>query len=136
MATLGDRWKQKIRNEDLRLFIASENSETVSVLIEVEAPDSRVELSRPYMGQGMNFQPQMVQRITDPKENGQGAIEQLRSLLETLHLPYHFLQGARVFVASPTPAQLRCITESPFVRSVIPNHRQRLTVPRSGHPNG
>lgn len=131
MATSGDRWEKKIRNADLRHFMASEQAEPVSVLIEVEAPDPVVELSRPFSGNGMNYQPQTVQKITEPKENGQPAIEQLRSLLEAMHLPYHFLQGARAFVASPTPEQLRCITASPFVRSVAPNHRQRISLPRN-----
>ncbi|MBD1911639.1 MULTISPECIES: hypothetical protein [unclassified Leptolyngbya] len=131
MATSGDRWEKKIRNEDLRNFIASEQADPVSVLIEVEAPDSVLELTHPPSGRGMNFRVQSVQHIAEPRDNGQRAIEQLRTLLETLHLPYHFLQGARAFVASPTPQQLRCITASPFVRSVIPNHRQKLGMPRS-----
>lgn len=131
MATSGNRWEKKIRNEDLRHFIASEQADPVSVLIEVEAPDSVLELAYPPSGRGMNFHTQSVQRIAEPRDNGQWAIEQIRTLLETLHLPYHFLQGARAFVVSPTPHQLRCITDSPFVRAVIPNHRQKLSMPRS-----
>lgn len=130
MATSGDRWEKKILNEDLRHFIASEQADPVSVLIEVEAPDSVLELTHPPSGWGMSFRAPMVQRIAEPRENGQGAIEQIRTLLETLHLPYHFLQGARAFVVSPTPHQLRCITASPFVRAVIPNQRQKLSMPR------
>jgi len=126
MVTSGNRWDKKIRNEDLKQFMASEQTQTVSVLIEVDAPDPMLELSHPFSGNGRNFQVQSVQHITDPPDSGEWAIAQTRTLLETLHLPYHFLRGARVFVASPTPEQLRQITACPSVRSVIPNHRQRL----------
>jgi hypothetical protein len=131
MTTSGNRWEKKIRNEDLRHFIASEQSAQVSVLIEVEAPDPVLELTQFPGIRGMNFHAPLVQHAAEPRDNGQRAIEQIRTLLETLHLPYHFLQGARAFVVSPTPHQLRCITDSPFVRAVIPNHRQKLSMPQS-----
>jgi|GEM_PF-2050161 len=131
MSRLNDNWGHKIHSDDLRQFAASNAAESMSVLIEIEAPDAVVEFAAPPQSGHVRCNPLSISTSLAHHRDEQSAIEQTHNLLQTLAIDYHFLRGARVFVVNATPDQLRQITAFPTVRAVMPNHVHKVSLPTS-----
>lgn len=126
-----NHWGKKIRSDDLREFIDSDQSDPMSVLIEVEAPDPVVEFTPPPQSGNTRCNPLSISMSAAHHQDEETAIKQTQTVLQALQVEHRFLKGPRVFVANATPTQLRKITELPTVRSVIPNHVHKVSLP---HP--
>jgi len=115
----------KIAAADLREFAASEREYSVSVLVDVEAPEPSLEI-----GPGVSFlsagKPVGVTFDAKASTAEQHAVEATRRSLEAMSLKPRFLKAARVFIVRTTPAQLRKILELPTVRSAAPNREAKL----------
>lgn len=123
MNTDNEQWKKKISDRLLCEFVASNHPDTVSVLVEVEAPEPTVEIDHAAYSQKRLVKSTAVIYSAEQEEAEKAAVKETQTLLESLGLANRFLRSSRVFVIDATPNQLRRIVEAQTVRAIIPNRK-------------
>lgn len=111
-------------DEELRAFARSDASETRSVLIEVEAPEPRVEVRREVGREG----PAKRRALTPSDEQRELVATRLAELAETVEKltgrAPRVLRAAHALVADLTAEQLRAVSRNELTRAVRPNRRR------------
>lgn len=120
----GDRLKRVVPDVELREFARSDAAGARSVLIEIEAPEPRLEVSR-RRGEGAARRRQAVTPSPQERELVEKRLGELASLVETLtgSAP-KVLEAAHALVAELTPEQLREVSRHEHTRAVRPNRRR------------
>ena len=113
----------KITDKKLLDFLDLDTDETVRVLLEVEAPEPVVVHKGKPRRRTTGTQPEFVEFPKESEQAERRAIEDTRSLLNSLHLHSRFSRSGRVFAVEINPHQLRAILAAPTIRTVIPNRR-------------
>ena len=123
MTTPVEAHKKKIADEQLWDFLLSDTDERVQVILEVDAPEPVVAYRREPREGTVGTRPEFVEISKEAKTSERQAIEETRSLLDSMHIESRFLRSSRVFLVEIDPEQLRRIVAAPTIRSVIPNRR-------------
>lgn len=112
---------EKILDQGLRNFLEASSNQIAQVLLEIEAPEPVVTFQRnPSSGQ-VKLIPYAVEFSDDSAETERKAVEETRSLLDSMKINYRFSHSARVFAVDVTPSQLKELIGFAQIRAVIPN---------------
>ena len=111
----------KILDAELVKFASQDSSTTVSVIVEMALPPSRVELTEVGPGQGP-VRPQLALPADDGAwRHGMDALE--RELRQLIGAALVRLDTAQAFVVELTPDQLRKVTSLDEAGAIRPNRR-------------
>ena len=111
---------EKIPDEELRQLAFGYSEEKVSVIIVLDYPKPKLDVSKVKKGDRVSYLPTSVEPETEEeREEIERREVVMRELLEDmLEAPPNWLPMARAFVATVTGEQLRIIADLPMTKSI------------------
>jgi hypothetical protein len=112
---------ERIPDQQLREFAEKGSDEPVSVIIELDVPELRVEYKRESEGERSASPRRVVSAEGDGAAVEKTASDAKAFLEQVLDEPPVYLRSARAFVATVRGPELREIASRPFTKRVEPN---------------
>ena len=114
---------QKIRDDGLMQFAHSDSDKSISVLIELDLSEPKVEFKKSNeKGPGKIAPIIIVPETPDQQEENEKKIAEAKYFLQALlGTPAKWFKSAQVFAAEVSPSQVRKIASNPHIRAISPS---------------